>query len=563
MGFNLGVALGAGVKTGMDTYTTLAKEDREQKVFDAWQKEQNQKEALTQAAADTYGQVGQNKYDNVEALLAQQGTGEPLAGDGQGQVGADGKPVPVQAIPAQVAPDANGQVPAQALPAQAPAGTTAYTRDQADADFTKRAYGINFDMGRKAEREGLDISNARRVDARGKAEDEFSTWSQNSLAQIQKDPVQWAHDNLKDYNNPAKGSHLDDGLTAAVVKGADGSSSLVQKDTKGKIMSSTPINSDTAMAAFKEMAFAKYQALPGKFKEGMELNLKGREVKAKEDLVPSEIAKNMASVTAANASATTAKAHQAYYEGLNKEREAGNWSATMYNPETGDVGYTNPKKPGEFNDIFGKPIADATGYKPKEFKENPINAQEREYSQSLVSAGTIDPQTGKPYTRDGAKVKFFDNLRKAQSPEGQADAGFQKLQEKMITAGTPPAEQQAMMASHYNSLGIAPPVIRAAMQAGVDPTTGQPFTDKDIKELSKKYPTTARGIGFGGNRQAIPVGDSKPGAIPSPAASKPAVKEDTTKYAREKSPRGTYTYSPSPRGLTKAQYAEIDAAQKK
>ena len=65
-------------------------------------------------------------------------------------------------------------------------------------------------------------------------------------------------------------------------------------------------------------------------------------------------------------------------------------------------------------------------------------------------------------------------------------------------------------------------------------------------------------------------GDNKnapaaPAAAPAPAA--PSVAEpppvetgiDTTRYIRSKGPRGNYVYTPSPRGLTKQQYAELDA----
>jgi hypothetical protein len=383
MGFNLGVALGAGAQSSVSTFERLNKEARDQKMFDAWQKEQDQKEALTQASSDTYGQVGQNKYDNVEALLAPKEEAQVFAGDGQGQVGADGKPVPVQAIPTQ--------------PQE---GTTAYTREMADADFTKRAYGINFDMGRKAEREGLDISNARRVDSRGKAEDDFSAWSQNSLAQIQKDPVKWAQDNLKDYNKPPKGGHLDDGMTAEVVQGADGSSSLVQKDTKGKVVSSTPINSQTAMAAFKDIAFAKYQSLPGKFKEGEELNLKGREVGAKE---------------------LEAKAKAGYY-GAAGAAMGKKQTATDVLNEKADAMATGFMGGGTNNPKTGEPFKDtkeARAYALQVLTRDPsakpskaeVAAEEVGYiAQDLVKGQEINPATKKPYTveeADAAAWKIY------------------------------------------------------------------------------------------------------------------------------------------------------------
>lgn len=58
-----------------------------------------------------------------------------------------------------------------------------------------------------------------------------------------------------------------------------------------------------------------------------------------------------------------------------------------------------------------------------------------------------------------------------------------------------------------------------------------------------------------------PVTETAP-AKAEPAKAEPAKieepKEDTKKYIRSKSPRGNWVYEESPRGLTKAQYAEID-----
>lgn len=249
MGFDLGIALGAGVEEGVNTYRKMNEEKRQQAMFAAWQKEQDDKQALTDAAADTLGRVGQPQYEDLDTALYAQNV------------------------------NPNGTI---AAPQSGQAGVTALGQRDAEQAFTKRAYGINFEMGRRAEKEGLEISNARRQDTRGQAEDDFSAWHQNALKQIQEDPVEFIKTNLKAYNEASKGSHLDDGKTGEVVKGADGSFSFVQKDTKGSIVSATPITQQTAMSALKELAFAKYSALPGKYKDAAELGLKAREVGARE-----------------------------------------------------------------------------------------------------------------------------------------------------------------------------------------------------------------------------------------------------------------------------------------
>ena len=47
-----------------------------------------------------------------------------------------------------------------------------------------------------------------------------------------------------------------------------------------------------------------------------------------------------------------------------------------------------------------------------------------------------------------------------------------------------------------------------------------------------------------------------------PATTTTEDKTDTTRYARSKGPRGNWVYTPSPRGMTKAQYEELDKKKK-
>jgi hypothetical protein len=56
--------------------------------------------------------------------------------------------------------------------------------------------------------------------------------------------------------------------------------------------------------------------------------------------------------------------------------------------------------------------------------------------------------------------------------------------------------------------------------------------------------------------------EAAPAAPAIPVSQPAAPAEDTTKYIRSKTPRGSYEYTVSPRGMTKAQWAELDATKK-
>jgi hypothetical protein len=291
MAFDLGIALGSAGETALDTYTKLNREGRdiekarrEKEQFEWQRKEQQQKQAAEQAYLNTLGNSDQVKEQVIP---------------GTEGVGDQGPTIKREAIP--------------------------YNDQQKQLDFQEQLRSTNASplYAMQLQQAGLGIKGLQRTEARAEAEDQFSKWHQDSIARIQKDPVAWVNENLDAYNKAAKGSHLDDGLTAKVVPSADGGASLVRTDSKGKVVDSTPINSQTAMSAMQDLSFAKYQALPGKFKEGAELgfkkeevNLKGKQVaieergvKVKEDLVPSEKAKNFAAAYASSQAGSYYGAH--------------------------------------------------------------------------------------------------------------------------------------------------------------------------------------------------------------------------------------------------------------
>lgn len=291
MGFNLGAFAGGVAQGGVNTYKMMKDVESQQKRDELVELQaqeakaaMEERTALKGAASSTYGQVGAPETALPGRKLSEAEVANAYAID--------------QGDPTAVAPKA-------------------YTQAQADADYLAKVRGINPERALDVEGKQTQTAIGKSSLSRIKAEDDFSVWQQDSLKQIQTDPVGFLKANLGAYNNAKKGSHLDDGNTASVVTSADGKSfSFVRTDAKGKLVDSTPIDPNTAGEAFKHIAFSKYSALPGKFKESEELgmrktevDLKGKEVGFKEKLLPSEIAKN-------NAAANQANAHAGVYRNL-------------------------------------------------------------------------------------------------------------------------------------------------------------------------------------------------------------------------------------------------------
>lgn len=93
----------------------------------------------------------------------------------------------------------------------------------------------------------------------------------------------------------------------------------------------------------------------------------------------------------------------------------------------------------------------------------------------------------------------------------------------------------------------------------VDRKTGKPVLFGDLPP-EQQLAAYQRMMGGGGAQGGLPDAPPPSSGIPRQSAPAPEATPapDTTRYIREKSPRGGYIYTPSPRGMTKAQYAEID-----
>jgi tetratricopeptide (TPR) repeat protein len=99
-----------------------------------------------------------------------------------------------------------------------------------------------------------------------------------------------------------------------------------------------------------------------------------------------------------------------------------------------------------------------------------------------------------------------------------------------------------------------------------NPSTNKPFTAEEAVAESKRILSGAQDP-FMAKLDAVLGGTGDPFAKPSAAdkgkdsspAKTPSVEpEAEQRFVRQKTNRGAYTYTPSPRGLTKAQFAEID-----
>jgi hypothetical protein len=287
MGFNFGAFAGGLAQGGMSTFKTLndiAAQKKETELRDAQLQDMQEARASKAALKQAIGEIPQGQTVPVQQF-----------GTGSGGVDED-RPMVQEAIPQAQRMD-NFQQRAVAL--------------GADPTAVQQYVSGNY-----------SLKGAKRSEERAQAEDDFSNWMQGAVTQVQKDPVGFIKDHLAEYNKPKPGGHLDDKMTAEVVPGAGGVYSFVQKDAKGNVVASTPITPDTAMQGLQHIAFSKYQALPGKFKEASELNQGERKAIATETSAATGAKELQAKMDAgvfraqanqANAAANASNAHAAVF----------------------------------------------------------------------------------------------------------------------------------------------------------------------------------------------------------------------------------------------------------
>lgn len=164
MGFDLGIALGSAGETALDTYTKLNREGRdvekarrEKEQFEWERREQQKRQALDQAALETYGKIGSQYYS--QAIQEQGGAGSQQAkmlSDQTAGMGAENEGASAQSAVNAMRQNAGKEAITAALPSQT------YTAEQAQKDYTQRLYALNPEKAQQSELSGLQLKNVKR-----------------------------------------------------------------------------------------------------------------------------------------------------------------------------------------------------------------------------------------------------------------------------------------------------------------------------------------------------------------------------------------------------------------
>lgn len=476
MGFNFGAFAGGLAKGGADTYVMLKEQERkdaeakrQEDVHAAFLKEQAQKTAIDQAATETYGKVGMRQ-------------------DAMG--GAMGPQMPAQPNPSMPQPDGS----TGAAPAGLPMGdnktfeSPAYTQEQAAKDYQNKLMGISPKEALSNRLQAAQTTGAEQGVEKGKyelgnlkANADLGTWlSEQHKTLAEKGPVAALEANLAAYN---KESVHNDGMIASIVKGADGTSSLVRTDEKtGKVKDSTPITDATAQQAIQGMAFNKWKAIPGNFEKGLEHELKSRTAGAQETsaAAAAKNADTQAAKLAADIEAGIPKAQAAqawamvnhynsdstYRQALAKSlgEKTGNWSIIgtdadgqpiSYDKNTGMLARADAK-PIQSTEVFKRLTGEKTPKEPisnkdlidfrKEFSETLSNEMDRKTGKA-IPIGQLSLDMQRKYAEDyfnkgagttgGLKSDVKPEARNPEPPAASAKTALPLPTQPAVASGLP------------------------------------------------------------------------------------------------------------------------------
>jgi hypothetical protein len=457
MAFNLGAFAGGLAKGGMDTYarlTEIEERRKEREMREAADRRQaiefedrmREKESVRSAAAESYGRIGKAALSGdlqadtgigpQQAAMLTNNSGDAFDAYDRAQIAETLRQNAQRQGEVAATPEA------KAVAAQYNPALPTMTRDMAADEYSKRLYAAGLtEKAQAAEAGALGISAGKRAERSGRKQEEFSNWLSGALTSVAADPVAGLQAQLDAYNkDPAH----KDGQKATIVKGEDGTHSLVRTDEKtGKVVASDPITPESAKAAIEAMAFQKWKALPGNYKEALEQTRKDKELKLTErkvdidfeklgidkktfdlnrdkfveeqKLTPGKIAVMDAQIKNYNADSNyrNAKAKEA-------SEKTGNWSVLGADTDGQPISYD--KNTGAFARKDGKPIQDVTFFKKitgeREPKPVPDKANERlqqNFADEVSNARTPEERTAiqKKYSALGVNTGYVDPVAAA------------------------------------------------------------------------------------------------------------------------------------------------------
>jgi hypothetical protein len=171
---------------------------------------------------------------------------------------------------------------------------------------------------------------------------------------------------------------------------------------------------------------------------------------------------------------------------------------------------------------------------------------------------SYSPKDGKLSRYDGQPIQDPTFIKKFTGEQTKSvKEQWAEINIKLLKDGQPPNYIARAKAAFFEENGYAPDEAINALRSGKNPYTGKPLTQADIDAFRQTYPNTDIS-------KFMPKPDGQKGlgktdTVTNESAEPKTPVEDKKKYIRSKNPRGGWVYEESPRGLTKAQYAEIDA----
>jgi hypothetical protein len=479
MAMNWGAFAGGAANSALGTYSQLNSERMKNLQTALFMEDMADKQKIKQGAAETFGRVGTDQYENINSILEAKG--------------------------AEVSPEA--------MAIEKPAAPVKYTEQQAATDFGQKLSAIDPVRGFQFKGQALQYKSSKRQSDIDDKYDELTKWRNNALTTGLSTLEGKGMSGMPDILNPQLKKM---GVTVEYKGSENGPGSLVAKDAEGKIVG-TYTGLDQVKVGFKGLVAKEYESrmvgLLGSADKALTYALQREKLEVDKAKAQSEIAKNQAMAGAYTSSANSlgapigtdskgapvyqSRSGPVYGDGTKADPKAELTPWTQQRNFTPQAVTQNVKVRGEDGkerlmpvqivstmgrdnvpkitvyDLSGNVVSDPSVISQIGAKQDRINTVKQnalDYGEMMFESGAINPATKKPFASLEEAQKYAMGVA-LKDPSQAADAKQLTELEKIMLPKWPeaiaslgPKATQAQLIEMARKMGIRPELVNLPPQ---------------------------------------------------------------------------------------------------
>jgi len=423
MAMNWGAFAGGAASSALGTYSQLNSERMKNLQTALFMEDMADKQKIKQGAAETFGRVGKDQFENINSILEAKG--------------------------AELSPEA--------ITMEKPVAPVKYTEQQAAEDFGQRLSAIDPVRGFQFKGQALQYKSAKRQGDIDDKYDELTKWRNESLTLGFSTLEGKGMSGMPDILNPQLKKM---GVTVEYKGSENGPGTIIAKDDKGKVVG-TYTGLDQVKAGFQGLVAKEYESrlvgLLGSADKALNYTLQREKVDLEREKVKSEVAKNQALAGAYS----------------NRPDRSAKAQISEYATALVDAGTINPATNKPYTEQEAKAYAAGIVLRDPNLKPERVNSLKQnalDYGEVLFDSGAINPATKKPFATREEANKYAYGLALKDPAQAADSRQLTELEKIMLpkwpeaVAGLGPKATQAQLITLARQMGIRPELLNLPPQ---------------------------------------------------------------------------------------------------